>query len=68
MLTNPNNSTLGTFAVTNVPSNENLSYLLNGDGTSGSQLHDIDMTDTTTQFKNEPFSPKNAYQVCCLKL
>ncbi len=62
---NNNNLTSGMFSVTNVPSNENLSYLLNGDVTSGNQLHDIDMTDTTNQFKNEPFSPK-PYQVCCL--
>jgi E1A/CREB-binding protein len=66
MLNNNNNSTAGTFAVTNVPSNENLSYLLNGDGISGSQLHDIEMKDTTSQFKNEPLSPRNSYQVCSL--
>jgi len=63
---NNNNLTSGTFTITNIPSNENLSYLLNGDGTTGSQLHDIDMTDTTNQFKTEPFSPKHSYQVCCL--
>ncbi len=56
---NTNNLTSGTFTITNVPSNENLSYLLNGDTTNVNQLHDIDITDTTNQFKNEPFSPKN---------
>jgi hypothetical protein len=71
---NNNNLTSGTFTITNIPSNENLNFLLNGViTTTGQQSHDIDMMDTTrnsmdgtNQFKNEPFSPKNVYQVCCL--
>jgi hypothetical protein len=70
---NNNNSTSNTFAITNVPSNENLNYLLNGDLTATNQMHDMDMMDSTrnnldtNQFKTEPFSPKNTYQVCCLR-
>jgi hypothetical protein len=73
MLNNNNNlSATSSFAITNVPSNENLNYLLNGDISTNNQLHDIDMMDSTrtsldnNQFKNEPFSPKTTYQVCCL--
>lgn len=66
---NTNNSAQGTFTVTNVPSNENLSFLLNGDTTtSNSQSHDIDLMDTrssmdTNQYKNEPLSPRLNHQV-----
>jgi hypothetical protein len=73
MLNNNNNLTSGTFAITNLPSNENLNFLLNGDLTATNQMHDMDMMDSTrnnldtNQFKTEPFSPKNTYQVCCLR-
>lgn len=67
----PPNNGHGTFTVTNVPANENLDYLLNGGETiQSSQGHDVDMLDTsrtsqeTHSFKNEPMSPRHAYQVC----
>jgi hypothetical protein len=56
------NSTAGTFTITNVPQNDKLNYLLNGN-----QTHEIDMIDSSRnsldQFKNEPLSPKPSYQV-----
>lgn len=63
-MNNAANSNTGAFTVTNVPSNNSLSYLLNGDTTSGSQSHELDMMDTSTHLKNEPMSPKNSHQVC----
>ena len=65
MINSTNNSNSGTFAVTNVPLNENLTHLLNGDAISGNQSYDVEMTDASNQLKNEPFSPKNSLQVCC---
>ncbi|CAF1004164.1 unnamed protein product [Adineta steineri] len=72
--TNNNNPTSTTFAVTNVPSNENLNFLLNGVMSTVNPSHDIDMHDTTrnnldgtNQFKNEPLSPKNLYQPPTIK-
>ena len=60
---NPNSSGAG-FGITNVPSNENLDYLLNGNGTMGSQSHELDLMDTSRnldggiQLKREPASPR----------
>jgi hypothetical protein len=69
MSNNPTNASAGTFTITNIPANENLNYLLNGD-TTNTNNHDIDMTDTTirttlegNQFKTELLSPKNSFQV-----
>jgi hypothetical protein len=58
------NTSAGTFTITNVPPNENLNFLLNGDTTTTNQQHDIDMTDATIQIKNELLSPKTSFQVC----
>ncbi len=58
----------GTFTITNVPPNENLNYLLNGDTTNNHQSHDVNMTDTTTQIKTELISPKTSFQVYSKKI
>jgi len=70
-VTNSNRTTLngststnsGTFTITNVPSNENLNFLLNGDTLSNNQQHDINMLEATNQIKNELISPKTSFQV-----
>jgi E1A/CREB-binding protein len=56
------NTSAGTFTITNVPPNENLNFLLNGDTTNTNQQHDIDMLDATNQIKNELISPKTSFQ------
>ena len=53
----------GTFAVTNVPSNENLNFLLNGDSIINNQSHDVNMIDATNQIKAELISPKTTFQI-----
>ena len=70
-VTNSNRTTLngssstsaGTFAVTNVPVNENLNFLLNGDTTASYQSHDGTTTDGMTQIKTELISPRNSFSV-----
>jgi E1A/CREB-binding protein len=70
-LTNSNRTTLngststnsGTFTITNVPSNENLNFLLNGDTLTNNQQHDINMLEATNQIKNELISPRTSFQV-----
>jgi hypothetical protein len=57
------NTSAGTFTITNVPPNENLNFLLNGDTTINNQQHDIDMADATNQIKTELISPKTSFQV-----
>ncbi|CAF5213554.1 unnamed protein product [Rotaria magnacalcarata] len=63
-LTN-NSSASGTFTITNVPSNENLNFLLNGDTTLSSQARDMDTKNSLdgVQFKNEAVSPRINHQV-----
>jgi E1A/CREB-binding protein len=53
----------GTFTITNLPPNENLNFLLNGDTITSNQQHDINMIDATNQFKTELISPKTSFQV-----
>ncbi|CAF3835650.1 unnamed protein product [Rotaria magnacalcarata] len=62
-LTN-NSSASGTFTITNVPSNENLNFLLNGDTTLSSQARDMDTKNSLdgVQFKNEAVSPRINHQ------
>ncbi|CAF1347884.1 unnamed protein product [Adineta steineri] len=55
----------GTFTITNVPLNQNLNFLLNGDPTITTQAHDIDITDATNQIKVDSTSkqlPKHPIQ------
>ncbi|UJR27186.1 hypothetical protein I4U23_008482 [Adineta vaga] len=56
------NTSTGTFTITNVPPNENLNFLLNGDTITTNQSHDIDMTDASNQIKTELISPKTSFQ------
>ncbi|CAF4753926.1 unnamed protein product, partial [Rotaria socialis] len=62
-LTN-SSSASGTFTITNVPSNEDLSFLLNGDTTLSSQTHVMDTKNSLdgAQFKNEAVSPRINHQ------
>jgi E1A/CREB-binding protein len=53
----------GTFTVTNVPPNENLNFLLNGDTTTSTQLHDLGRIDSNNQIKTELISPRTSFQV-----
>jgi E1A/CREB-binding protein len=70
-VTNSNRTTLngltstnaGTFTITNVPTNENLNFLLNGDTTTNIQLHDMNRIDSTNQIKTELISPRTSFQV-----
>jgi hypothetical protein len=66
-LSGSTNTNTGTFTITNVPPNENLNFLLNGDTTTttttSNQQHDINMIDATNQIKNELISPKSSFQV-----
>jgi E1A/CREB-binding protein len=62
LLNGTTNTSTGTFTITNVPPNENLNFLLNGDTATTNQQHDIDMTDATIQIKNELLSPKTSFQ------